>query len=796
MLARTATRGAGRDDPAGWRAFSLASGAVARACAEHRTLSLSECSAVERALAAKSKSGAAGAGCGAAATLALLTARTVHADHRAGRALHEIGLALQCAGMHAAAIVALHTATLNEAAPASLVRLDHSSRHAERPDTAKAAAPRSGAAGSGPIQPSTSTSADKGPHPSDGAELDRPSAAELAALPLRLPAATATSPANRPATDDHDEDDDGVWIAPEIDNTTLEHPNGADPPRSMSRVAMRAEARAARRASAADTTIATTARPIRAAVRMSTRRLRTDASSALRDTKHSSPGATPVPLPIPVPVPAPAPAAADDTTPSKARRITNTIAEPSSKTATAPRKLSPAPEPCQSRVLAGLLRAMRPSLDALPAVKYAADDPRIEPLARMCRVARHIGGLDAPNLPPDFHASNPSLLRHPTNPAHLIVLLRATNYTLGATGQYEFAPHNKARVIESRVFAGSLELARLAPRSGGPAADPVAAPHESAAELRNASEVVIDEPPTACEAVRGHEDGRLIYEPRSRRVFGVFSVFVEHRGTRGPSVAVVELSLGNDATGESEPVLGHAARGVVLRHDPDSAATPDLLPSIPQVCVRSCSCASILTRSHSCLCGLKKNWAPCCWKGGLYLVYSMHPIVLLHADVDTGLVRIVSVDACPLSNRWRGSSAWLRVPVGWVRKLPELRPEDAPTDMQDILDDRVFFIAIVHGSAAPLFHHRFVVMRLDAHPGGAMRPLSLRVTHYSPPWCFKTHSIEYTCGLAAGPGFEHLWISSSRRDAYCSLDAVDTRSLWERMLPAPAPPTIAELVRG
>jgi len=461
---------------------------------------------------------------------------------------------------------------------------------------------------------------------------------------------------------------------------------------------------------------------------------------------------------------------------------------------------------CQSNMMMHLRRNMLFALAELKGQVYEPHDSRLISLQYLLSSSSEKKSssssvrdiiLTAPNVAPPFHVSTPTiLLNHHTPGGGYWVLFRITNYRLTDAHQYIFPP-GAPHIVESR-----LHMALLPPE---------ALSTTESTFMTTTVDVATPVPEKAHESVaKGWEDTRLVYEPRSKRVFGVSTTWSRVGNTEGGHMGVLEFN-----TGDMQTVKG----GVVLRHDTGSNSDENQEDEEEEEQDDRDKGHRRIESSLQLRDALQKNWAPFVWRGGLYFVYSFHPLTVLQADVASGLCRLVALDANMRLNDWRGSSPLVRIPLPWIRRLPEYPKSNnnispsPPTALQDLTEDQVWFVAVVHVTRAashtrpdkprvnhrvPWIHHQFVILQLQAaHVHAQFRPLSLRALYASPPFHFgAVHGIEYCCGLApsSSTDFSRLVASYSLRDEEAHVVSFDTQDLWSRLEPITLPPFLKDVL--
>jgi hypothetical protein len=235
-------------------------------------------------------------------------------------------------------------------------------------------------------------------------------------------------------------------------------------------------------------------------------------------------------------------------------------------------------------------------------------------------------------------------------------------------------------------------------------------------------------------AIGGMEDIRLIWEPMSRKLFCSFTsleMTAEHR----PQVCLAEL----------DPRQGKVIGTPVRLNGLDDHLT-------------------------------QKNWIGFADKGRLFFIHSLQPITVLQALPSTGQVRVVSVDPCPVLNTWRGSSPLIDLAGKLLNQWIGAKTPRLPGDR--------WFLALVHVSDFPRYHHQFIVLK-KSDCEGHVRPMSMRVTHQSPPFVFEKHDVEFTCGVAFTPDEKELVIPYSKRDNDCTCARITAKSLFSQLVKVP-----------
>lgn len=351
--------------------------------------------------------------------------------------------------------------------------------------------------------------------------------------------------------------------------------------------------------------------------------------------------------------------------------------------------------------------------------------PGAEPLATVDKLFQvlHRGGWTSRSIPLRFHAFNPSIITHPTDPNKFLVNLRAGNYFMNQNHKYEFPPGMSG--ITTLNFLGSI------------AAD------FRGSEFGDTRQIKAPPMPNPYPEISGLEDIRLIWEPQSRKLYASFTsleVTPEHR----PQVCLMQL----------DHRKGRIIGSPVRLHGFDSDKT-------------------------------QKNWIGFADGGKLFFIHSLQPITVVQANPKTGEVRIVSVDATPVLNEWRGSSPLVELSGDLLEMLPHLNA-DSNQRAQDRKRGVRWFIALVHISHFPRYHHQFIVVRKTPTVNSEFRPFSMAVTHQSPPFVFESHDVEFSCGMAFTPDHSEIVVPYSKRDNQCTCIRIDTSSLLaKRMQPIP-----------
>lgn len=238
--------------------------------------------------------------------------------------------------------------------------------------------------------------------------------------------------------------------------------------------------------------------------------------------------------------------------------------------------------------------------------------------------------------------------------------------------------------------------------------------------------------------IAGLEDIRLLYEPMSRKLYASFTsleVTPEHR----PQVALMQIDY------RKGRIVGNPVR--LHGYESDRA---------------------------------QKNWIGFADSGKLYFIYSLQPITVVQANPKTGEVRVVSVDSCPVINEWRGSSTLVELNEHFISKLPMVNA--GSTNNPGVR----WFIALVHISHFPKYHHQFIVLKKTPVLNSEFRPFSFQVTHQSPPFVFEKHDVEFSCGMAFTPDNLEIVVPYSKRDNDCTCIRISTQSLFaDNLYPIP-----------
>ena len=336
----------------------------------------------------------------------------------------------------------------------------------------------------------------------------------------------------------------------------------------------------------------------------------------------------------------------------------------------------------------------------------------------------HRTSWSSSSIPARYHAFNPSIITHPTDPGKFLVNLRAGNYFMNQHHRYEFPPGMSG--ITTLNFIGSLDCDFRGSDCG---------------EMR---QIKAPPMPNPYPEISGLEDIRLLWEPQSRKLYASFTsleVTPEHR----PQVCLMQL----------QPRKGRIVGNPVRLHGFDSDKT-------------------------------QKNWIGFADGGKLFFIHSLQPITVVQANPKTGEVRIVSVDATPVLNEWRGSSPLVELTDDLHALLPFAKPYSTKDRELDRLKGVRWFVALVHVSHFPKYHHQFIVMRKTPSTHSDFRPFSMAITHQSPPFVFEKHDVEFSCGMAFTPDHAEIVIPYSKRDNDCTCIRIATPSLLQQnMFPIP-----------
>lgn len=175
----------------------------------------------------------------------------------------------------------------------------------------------------------------------------------------------------------------------------------------------------------------------------------------------------------------------------------------------------------------------------------------------------------------------------------------------------------------------------------------------------------------------------------------------------------------------------------------------------------------------------QKNWQCFLYNGVPHAVYSYQPLVVVRIERETGECRIVSLDACTIINEWRGSSPLMPLPDKVRLALPDMARRHQDGDR--------WFCSLVHISKWPAYSHEFAIVRLRPSPWSNFRPFSLQVAYVTPPFVFKTHDVEFSCGFAFTPDAAELVLPYALRDEFCSMSRLTTDSFVAKCVPIPLP---------
>jgi hypothetical protein len=322
------------------------------------------------------------------------------------------------------------------------------------------------------------------------------------------------------------------------------------------------------------------------------------------------------------------------------------------------------------------------------------------------------------SMPKGYHAFNPSIIRHPTEEGKFLVNLRAGNYTMTNAYRYE---HPGFEGVHTRNFIGTIPDTF----EGG--------------DLGEMRELKAPPMPHPYKHIAGQEDIRLLWDPVLKRLYGSFTsleMTPEHR----PQMCLMNIDL------KRCRVIGAPVRMYGLESDK------------PQ-----------------------KNWLSLAEAGHVFFMHSIEPVTVVQANPNTGEVRIVSVDATPVLNDWRGSSSLVDLPAELVDTLPRVADYGSPVHGPN----ERWFIALVHVSRFPQYCHSFVVMKKTNTRHSEFRPFHFQITHQSPPWTFIRHDVEFSCGMAFTRDLSRVLIPFSRRDNDCACATVNTKALLDCLIAIP-----------
>jgi len=314
------------------------------------------------------------------------------------------------------------------------------------------------------------------------------------------------------------------------------------------------------------------------------------------------------------------------------------------------------------------------------------------------------------SIPLRFHAFNPSIIQHPVDKSKFLVNLRAGNYFMNANHRYEFPAGMTG--ITTLNFLGDIDQ------------------NFQGSELGTTKQIKAPPMPNPYPDIGGLEDIRLIFEPESKKLYASFTsleVTPEHR----PQVCLMQV----------DPKKGKIIGAPVRLHGFDSDKT-------------------------------QKNWIGFADAGKLYFIYSLQPITIVQANPKSGEVKVVSVDATPVLNEWRGSSPLVELSPDLVAQLPSVGVVEESADVR-------WFIALVHISHFPRYHHQFIVMK-KTNCLSEFRPFSMQITHQSPPFVFEKHDVEFSCGMAFTSDHSEIVIPYSKRDNDCTCMRIPTESLLKQ----------------
>jgi hypothetical protein len=323
------------------------------------------------------------------------------------------------------------------------------------------------------------------------------------------------------------------------------------------------------------------------------------------------------------------------------------------------------------------------------------------------------------SIPAKYHAFNPSIMQHPSDPNKFLVNLRAGNYIMNE--DHTYTGHNNQ--IKTQNYIGSID-------------------HDfMGSDFGDTKQLKAPPMPHPYPHIEGMEDLRLLWEPQSRKVYASFTS-LEMTPEHKPQVCLVQIDVRRGR------VLGNHVR----LHGYQS--------ELPQ-----------------------KNWMGFAHDGRLFFIYSFQPLTVLQANPKTGEVRVVSVDACPVVNDWRGSSTLVDLPDSVATQLP-MSLQSVDLEAEKRLGIRRF-MALVHVSRFPRYHHQIIMMKLTPTPHSDFRPFTMTVTHQTPPFVFESHNVEFSCGAAFTPDYQQVVIPYSKRDQNCTAIRITTPSIIKRLAPVP-----------
>jgi hypothetical protein len=206
---------------------------------------------------------------------------------------------------------------------------------------------------------------------------------------------------------------------------------------------------------------------------------------------------------------------------------------------------------------------------------------------------------------------------------------------------------------------------------------------------------------------------------------------------------------------------------------------------MPQVCIATLDLKKARLTNPVRLFGIdaadraQKNWQCFMYEGVPHAVYAQQPITVVRIDRETGECKIVSIDACPVINSWRGSSPLIRLPEKLRLLLPDIDRRHRDGDL--------WFASLLHVSNFPRYHHLFEILRLRPSPWSSFRPFSMQLMYLAPSFVFKTHDVEFSCGFAFTPDASEIVLPFAQRDEFCHLARISSDSWCSKFVAVPSP---------
>lgn len=156
----------------------------------------------------------------------------------------------------------------------------------------------------------------------------------------------------------------------------------------------------------------------------------------------------------------------------------------------------------------------------------------------------------------------------------------------------------------------------------------------------------------------------------------------------------------------------------------------------------------------------QKNWVAFWFQQQLFFIYSWCPMVILHCQLHSGKVSLVSLDMPSILNEWRGSTPPIEISKSALTKL-KIVPHD----------DCTHYLCLIHDnpwkSSIPHYSHRFIVFYLQTSKNHMWRyPFHAQITHVSSEFRFdKNMPIEFINSIA--------WLKSSSVSAQDSKESIN-----------------------